>query len=160
MSPSSPRLQRGPDPLSGILITTPPGDNHNNNKGLTHCYHGKKLIVTMITRLSGMGGPFCHKNWPYESMGQRGDLYGALHPLPSLFTSKEKQYMFCSRHVKLAGQWSCLLQPKEKNNMFELADATCIRFTKRARWANNVQVFKTALCLTLTVTVSCYHCSW
>ena len=91
MSPSSPRLQRGPDPLSGILITTPPGDNHNNNKGLTHCYHGKKLIVTMITRLSGMGGPFCHKNWPCESMGQRGDLYGALHPLPSLFTSREKQ---------------------------------------------------------------------
>ena len=53
MSPSSPRLQRGPDPLSGILITSPPGDNHNNNKGLTHCCHGKKLIVTMITRLSG-----------------------------------------------------------------------------------------------------------
>ena len=71
MSPSSPRLQRGPDPLSGILITRPPGDNHNNNKGLTHCYHGKKLIVTMITRLSG--GPILPQKlttWVYGAKGR------------------------------------------------------------------------------------------
>ena len=54
-------------------------------------------------------------------------------PLPVYLLQKRNNYKCCSRHVKLAGQWSCLLQPKEKNNMFELADATCIRFTRRAR---------------------------
>ena len=125
MSPSSPRLQRGPDRLSGILITTPPGDNHNNNKGLTHCYHGKKAIWH--------GGPFCHKNDHVSLWGKGATCMEHFIPFPVYLLQKRNNYKCCSRHVKLAGQWSCLFQPKEKNNMFELADATCIRFTRRAR---------------------------
>ena len=131
MSPSSPRLQRGPDPLSGILITRPPGDNHNNNKGLTHCYHGKKLIVTMITRLSRR--PILPQTDHVSLWGKGATCMEHFIPFPVYLLQKRNNYKCCSRRVKLAGQWSCLLQPKEKNNMFELADATCIRFTRRAR---------------------------
>ena len=37
------RLKRGPNPLSGVLIPRPPGDNHSK-KGW--------LLVTVVTRLS------------------------------------------------------------------------------------------------------------
>ena len=123
MSPSSPRLQRGPDPLSGILITRPPGDNHNNNKGSTHCYHDNKAIW----------GAHSATKTDHVSLWSKGaTCMEHFIPFPVYLLQKGNNYKCCSRRVKLAGQWSCLLQPKEKNNMFELADATCIRFTRRA----------------------------
>ena len=45
-------------------------------------------------------------------------------PFSVYLLQKRNNYKCCSRRVKLAGQWSCLLQPKEKNNMFELVTNT------------------------------------
>ena len=39
-------------------------------------------LGTITTTTTTLGVPLSQESWPCESMGQKGDLYGALHPLP------------------------------------------------------------------------------
>ena len=72
----------GAIPLSRVLNPKPPLGRigTTNNK--------QQRFGSVLTRLYGEGGGggegsgFCNNSWPSEFMAQRGDLYGALHPLP------------------------------------------------------------------------------
>ena len=63
-------------------------------------------------------------------MGQTDDLYGALHPLPTVYLLKKtNNEKCCSKSVELISRHR-LLQLKAKNKIFGLTDATYIGLKK------------------------------
>ena len=89
---------------AGVLIPRAFGINHNNNNNYNP------------------GIPLSHESWPCESMGQKGDLHGALHPL---------QWFIYFRKMKL----------RRHNKILELAYAS---FALKEYHFNNVSITRHA----------------